>query len=256
MPGAAETVSTSQQIMQYYQSVAGGLTGYVTGGWTGAGSGYPNAFGYIDPTNTGSVYIAPNITFDFTEIQFQNKTPAQALADWQALFNQLSANSQAPIIVWPWHDYGATNWDTNGAGGNPGYTTQMFTDFIAYAYNAGYEFVTVEDSCRPHRRAAEGDDLRDHQWQRHHRDDHAGSHGARSRRHGLERHQRRHRSGHSERRQLVRLRQRQHLPAAQRRHLQRHARHHAGRCHAHRCTADARRSADGDRRRGEPGLSR
>ena len=32
VPGAAETVSTSQQIMQYYQSgVAGGLTGYVTG---------------------------------------------------------------------------------------------------------------------------------------------------------------------------------------------------------------------------------
>ena len=254
VPGAAETVGTSQQIMQYYQTVAGGLTGYVTGGWTGVGSGYPNAFGYIDPTNTGSVYIAPNITFDFTEIQFQNKTPAQALADWQALFNQLSANSQVPIIVWPWHDYGATNWDTNGTGGNPGYTTQMFTDFIAYAYNAGYEFVTAEDSCRPHRRAAEGDDLRDHQWQRHHRDDHAGSHGAGSRRHGLERHQRRHRSGHSERRQLVRLRQRQHLPAAQRRHLQRHARHHAGRRHAHRCTADARRSPVGDRRRGEPGL--
>ena len=144
VPGATETVSTSQQIMQYYQSVAGGLTGYVTGGWTGAGSGYPNAFGYIDPTNTDSVYIAPNITFDFTEIQFQNKTPEQALADWQALFNQLSAHSQAPIIVWPWHDYGATNWDSNGAGSDPGYTTQMFTDFIDYAYNAGYEFVTME----------------------------------------------------------------------------------------------------------------
>ena len=82
VPGADETMSTSQQIMQYYQTVAGGLTGYVTGGWTGVGSGYPNAFGYMSPTDTGSVYIAPNITFDFTEIQFQNKTPEQALADW------------------------------------------------------------------------------------------------------------------------------------------------------------------------------
>ena len=144
VPGANDTIATSAQIMQYYQSVAGGLTGYVTGGWTGVGSGYPNAFGYIDPTNTGSVYIAPNITFDFTEIQFQNKTPAQALADWQALFNQLSAHSETPIIVWPWHDYGPTNWDTNGTGSGPGYTTQMFTDFIAYAFNAGYEFVTAE----------------------------------------------------------------------------------------------------------------
>ncbi|MEH2526993.1 MULTISPECIES: hypothetical protein [unclassified Bradyrhizobium] len=143
VPGAGETVTTSQKILQYYQTV-GGLTGYVTGGWTGAGSGYPNAFGYIDATNTGSVYIAPNITFDFTEIQFQNKTPAEALADWQALFNQLSANSQAPIIVWPWHDYGVTNWATDETGSAPNYTTQMFTDFIAYAYNAGYEFVTME----------------------------------------------------------------------------------------------------------------
>src|SRR6202022_3808899 len=83
--------------------------------------------------------------FDFTEIQFQNKTPAQALADWEALFNQLSAKSQVPVIVWPWHDYGPTNWNTNGTGSAPGYTAQMYADFIAYAYKAGYEFVTAED---------------------------------------------------------------------------------------------------------------
>ncbi|HTO67858.1 MAG TPA: hypothetical protein VMM15_42105, partial [Bradyrhizobium sp.] len=147
VPGANDTIATSANILQYYPS-AGGLTGYVNGGWTGVGSGFPNAFGYIDPNNTGSVYIAPNITFDFTEIQFQKKTPAQALADWESLFNQLSANSQTPVIVWPWHDYGATDWDTNGVGGagaGPGYTTQMFADFIAYAAAANYEFVTSED---------------------------------------------------------------------------------------------------------------
>jgi hypothetical protein len=144
VPGANDTFSTSQQIMKYYQTVAGGLTGYVTGGWTGAGSGYPNAFGYMSPTDTGSVYLAPNITFDFTEIQYQNKTPAQALADWESLFNQMSTHSQVPVIIWPWHDYGPTNWDTSGTGIGPGYTAQMFTDFIAYAYNAGYEFVTAE----------------------------------------------------------------------------------------------------------------
>lgn len=143
VPGANENVLTSQQIMQYYQS-AGGVTGYLTGGWTGVGSGSPNAFGYISPTNTGSVYIAPNITFDFTEIQYNLKTPAQALADWTALFNQLSAGSETPVIVWPWHDYGPTNWDTSGTGANAGYNAQMFTDFIAYAFNAGYEFVTAE----------------------------------------------------------------------------------------------------------------
>ena len=147
VPGAADTVATSGQIEQSYQtaSLPAGLTGYVNGGWTGVGSGAPNAFGYIDPSHTGSVYIAPNITFDFTEIQYDNKTPAQALADWESLFNQLSANSATPVIVWPWHDYGPTNWsDTPGTPG-PGYNEAMYTSFIAYAYNAGYEFVTSED---------------------------------------------------------------------------------------------------------------
>jgi hypothetical protein len=148
VPGANDTVATAQQIEQYYQSVAGGLTGYVNGGWTGVGSGAPNAFGYLTPSDTGSVYIAPNITFDFTEVQYDNKTAAQALADWETLFNQLSDNSDVPVIVWPWHDYGPTDWNTNGsagAGPGPGYTAQMYADFIAYAYNAGYEFVTSED---------------------------------------------------------------------------------------------------------------
>ena len=145
VPGANDTFADSQQIMQYYQTVAGGLTGYLSGGWTGVGSGAPNAFGYLSPTDTGSVYIAPNITFDFSEIEYQQKTPTQSLADWESLFNQLSDNSEVPIIVWPWHDYGATDWPTNGPGTTPpGYTTQLYTDFIAYAYAANYEFVTEE----------------------------------------------------------------------------------------------------------------
>ena len=143
VPGANDYLTTSQTILSYFPTT-GGLTGYVSGGWTGAGSGSPNAFGYITPGNTSSVYIAPNITFDFTEVQYDNKTAAQALADWESLFNQLSANSEQPIIVWPWHDYGPTDWPTGGTTG-PGYTEAMYQDFIAYAYNAGYEFVTSEE---------------------------------------------------------------------------------------------------------------
>ena len=86
MPGAAETVATSQNILTYFPSGTG-YTGYVTGGWTGIESGYPSAFGYINPTQQGSVYIAPNMTFDFTEIQYQGKTVAQAEADWAAQFS-------------------------------------------------------------------------------------------------------------------------------------------------------------------------
>ncbi|MBV8576369.1 MAG: hypothetical protein JOZ58_15230, partial [Acetobacteraceae bacterium] len=110
LPGAPDTVATSDNVEKYYQSSAlpAGLTGYVNGGWTGVGAGAPNAFGYTDPSDTGSVYIAPNVTFDFTEIEYQHKTPAQALSDWESLFNQLSAHSATPVIVWPWHDYGPT----------------------------------------------------------------------------------------------------------------------------------------------------
>ncbi len=141
LPGAPETLATAQRVAQYYQSVAGGLTGYVSGGWTGVGAGFPNAFGYLTPNDLGTVYIAPNITFDFTEVEFQKKSPAQALADWKLLFDQMSANSANPVIVWPWHDYAAAAFDS---GGTSPYLTQMFTDFIAFAAGKNYEFVTDE----------------------------------------------------------------------------------------------------------------
>ena len=52
VPGANDTVATSDNIEQFYQTSAppAGVTGYVLGGWTGADSGAPNAFGYIDPS--------------------------------------------------------------------------------------------------------------------------------------------------------------------------------------------------------------
>ncbi len=141
VPGANDLLPDSQQILSYFPS-GSGLTGYVSGGWTGVGSGSPNAIGYITPANANSVYVAPNITFDFTEIQYGGKTAAAALADWESLFNQLSANSATPIIVWPWHDYGITDWTTSGS--DPGYTQGLFSGFVQYAYAAGYEFVTAE----------------------------------------------------------------------------------------------------------------
>ena len=151
IPGANETFATDQNILPYYQSVpatatTAGYTGYVTGGWTGVGSGYPSAIGYMSPTSQGSVYIAPNMTFDFTEIQYQGKTLAQAEADWAAQFAALTANTAGtPIVVLPVHDYGIAAWNTtNNTGTGSPYATQMYTDFIANAYTKNYEFVTLE----------------------------------------------------------------------------------------------------------------
>ena len=41
-----------------------------------------------------------------------------------------------PIVVWPWHDYGATEWLIDPPAGSK-YTTEMFTNFIARAAASG-----------------------------------------------------------------------------------------------------------------------
>ena len=152
VPGANETATTSQNIQAYYQSVAAtattpGYVGYLTGGWTGIGSGDPSAIGYLDPTDEGSLYIAPNMTFDFTEVQYEGKTVAQAEADWDSEFASLTANAAGtPVVVLPIHDYGVAAWntDTDTGTGSP-YTTAMYTDFIQQAYADNYEFLTLEE---------------------------------------------------------------------------------------------------------------
>ena len=134
VPGAPEQIATSEEILKYYS--------YVSGGYSGIGAGYPNAFGYMTPTDAAAdkVYIAPNTAFDFTLMEFQKKTVAQAEAQWAAEFKEITAHGETPVVVWPWHDYGPTAWSTDGT--SP-YVKQMFTNYIAMAANYGMEFVTL-----------------------------------------------------------------------------------------------------------------
>ncbi len=138
VPGAPESLATALAISQYYS--------YISGGFSGVGAGYPGAIGYLNPAMAAAnkPYIAPNIEFDFSLVEFKGMTSAQATAEWNAEWNSLASHADVPIIVWPWHDYGAADWPTNPPADSP-YTTQMFTDFIAKAYNAGAEFVTLAD---------------------------------------------------------------------------------------------------------------
>ena len=138
VPGAPEKMDASLGMMEYL--------GYLTGGYSGVGAGYPGAFGFLDPANTDKVYFAPNVSFDFSLIEFQNLTPAQAEAKWAAEFEQITGKGSTPIIHFPWHDYGPTEWATGGV--NSGYTLQMFTNFIARAHASGTEFVTGADLAR------------------------------------------------------------------------------------------------------------
>ena len=139
VPGAPETIDTARQIAQYYP--------YISGGASLIGAGYPGAIGYLTPGDMNSVYIAPNTSFDFTLVGFQKLTVAQAEAAWAKEWAALTAHSDLPVIVWPWHDYGPTNWVID-SGVTPSYTTQMFTNFIARAAQAGSEFVTLADLAR------------------------------------------------------------------------------------------------------------
>ncbi len=127
---------TAQNIIQYFD--------YMTGGYSSVGSGYPGAFGFLTPDLTNAVYLAPNTSFDFTLVDFQQLGAAGAAAAWANEWSQLVANANTPIVLWPWHDYGPTQWSTSPPAASP-YTLQMYTDWIERAYQSGSEFVTEAD---------------------------------------------------------------------------------------------------------------
>jgi Ca2+-binding RTX toxin-like protein/peptidoglycan/xylan/chitin deacetylase (PgdA/CDA1 family) len=140
VPGAPESLETSQAIGQYFE--------YMTGGYTGVGAGYPSAFGYITP-NSDSIYLAPNMKFDFSLVDAAPEyggglNAEQAKQEWIKEFNELSLKSDMPVFVWPWHDYGPTQWMVND-GQQSRYTEAMYTDFLRYAYEQDTEFVTMLD---------------------------------------------------------------------------------------------------------------
>jgi peptidoglycan/xylan/chitin deacetylase (PgdA/CDA1 family) len=138
VPGASETLATALSIIQYYD--------YLSGGFSGVGAGFPGAIGYLNPAMAAQdkVYLAPNVQFDFTLVEFKGMTPAQASVEWQREWNELTKHGDVPILLWPWHDYAGAAWATNPPATSP-YTTAMFTQFISQAAAAGAEFVTLAD---------------------------------------------------------------------------------------------------------------
>ncbi|MBD2206335.1 polysaccharide deacetylase [Calothrix sp. FACHB-1219] len=138
IPGAPEGIGVSKELQKYLS--------YVSGGYASVGAGYPNAFGFLFPENKDYVYLAPNMSFDFSLVQFRQLTPQQAEAEWLKEYTGLTNRAAQAIIHFPWHDYGPTVWDTDPTdnSGSP-YTQAMFTNFIARAYNDNTEFITAEE---------------------------------------------------------------------------------------------------------------
>lgn len=138
VPGAPENLATALSILQYYD--------YISGGFSSIGAGYPGAFGYLNPAMAAAdkVYLAPNLEFDFSLVGFKGLSPEAAAAEWQREWSALTTHAEVPVLLWPWHDYGAAVWATDEGVESP-YTVEMFTDFISRAYDAGAEFVTLDD---------------------------------------------------------------------------------------------------------------
>lgn len=146
VPGAPESFSTATEILQHLD--------YLSGGWASVGAGYPNAFGYLTPS-TNKVYFSPNMSFDFTLIEFgvpagNPPVPTPLTAEegeqyWKNEYEKLMNHASNPIIHWPWHDYGPTTSADPDTG--DGYTVAMFENTIAMAYNNGAEFVTLADAA-------------------------------------------------------------------------------------------------------------
>ncbi|MCI5224675.1 MAG: polysaccharide deacetylase, partial [Candidatus Electrothrix sp. AR4] len=153
VPGAPEGLDTASEIIQYVD--------YLTGGYSGVGSGYPGAFGYPTP-EMDKVYFSPNMVFDFTLIEFGIPvldpasgqfvpvplTAAEAETYWINQYTTLMGHANQPIIHWPWHDYGPTTgtWDDpNDPSDDKLYSVSMFSNTIAAAFNDNAEFATSAD---------------------------------------------------------------------------------------------------------------
>lgn len=138
LPGAPENLTTALAVSQFYD--------YISGGFSGVGAGYPSAFGFLTPAmaTAEKVYLAPNLEFDFSLIEFRGLIPPEATVEWAREWNALTTHSEVPVLMWPWHDYGPTVWPTDPPAPSP-YSLAMYTDFIASAAAKGAEFVTLGD---------------------------------------------------------------------------------------------------------------
>lgn len=134
VPGAPERLDATREMIKYFD--------YLSGGYSGTGAGYPGAFGFLTPAEDQRVYLAPNMSFDFSLVGWGGLTPQQAEAAWLKEFSTLTANGTTPILAFPWHDYGPTNWLNDPT---QVYNLQMFQSLIAAAAAGGAEFVTGKD---------------------------------------------------------------------------------------------------------------
>ncbi|MCK5901674.1 MAG: hypothetical protein KAG28_00880 [Cocleimonas sp.] len=130
IPGNPETLATSLKILPH--------SDYLSGGYAARGAGFPNAFGFLN-ADVKKIYLSPNMSFDFTLIEFQKRSAAEAKQIWAKEFDDLTQHAFQPILHWPWHDYAVSDLEKKG------YTVDLLESVISKANDYGSEFVTGKD---------------------------------------------------------------------------------------------------------------
>lgn len=133
VPGAPETLAVDVELNKYFA--------HVTADYSGIGAGYHGAMGALTP-DFQMTYLAPNMYFDFTMIDFLQWDAARALAAWKQQYDSLVAHAPGAFVVWPWHDYGPTGYE------GPRYTSSLFTGLLEHAFADGAEFVTADQASK------------------------------------------------------------------------------------------------------------
>ena len=131
VPGNPENLNVVENLNQWFEYFSGrSITGAL---------GYRSGYGFLNPQHEMR-YFNLNMTPDFGLIDFLNHTPVRAKKIWQDEFDALQVNAELPVMHWLWHDYGPTAEAKKGR-----YSKDMFEETVKYAFDAGSEFVTLED---------------------------------------------------------------------------------------------------------------
>ena len=133
------------------------------------------AFGSLTPDPTNKAYLAPNTSFDYTLVEFQDHIAAEAEALWGQEWNAARRERELadrrlavarlwsdPVVSRPW--------------GSFSYTWRGIPDWIQRAYQSGAEFVTEADLASRIESFVQSDETIDGQRQRHQRDRCLSSH--------------------------------------------------------------------------------
>jgi len=134
-PGAANNLAVAVELEQWLSGT------YFSGGYSGEDGGFPGAFGFLSP-ESDMIYLAPNMFFDYTLIEWQQKSAEESSAIWSRQLDTLSVNANQAIFHWPIHDYGPLQWNSTTQSFDSRYQSFMFEETINKAADINTEFVT------------------------------------------------------------------------------------------------------------------